>query len=348
MRVLVVNSGSTSVKVTILETKTDRVIFSMEMEGMIASDPMTHKRALRTIFEKIDPSSIEAVGHRVVHGGSKFRAPQALDRIIIQEIEELSALAPIHNPANLAGIKMARAIFSAVPHVAVFDTAFHSTIPDAHALYAIPRRFEKKYGIRKYGFHGISHEWVLHETARELRKNPKNLNVISVHLGGGVSVCAIKNGKSIDTTMGFTPLDGLMMGTRSGAIDPSILIFLQRNTPLSLSNLEYILEFESGLKAIGGTESMQKLLEKRSKKDPAATLAVDMFVDQVKKQIGAYIALLGTAAAVSFTGGIGFGSALLRTRIMRGVPIAKNTRVLAIKANEAQLIAHRVAEVVKK
>lgn len=348
MKVLVVNAGSTSVKVSIVDTKLQRTLVHYETDGMVASDPMTHKRALRTIFAKIDPSSIDAVGHRVVHGGTRFSRPQPLDRLVVNDLETLSPLAPIHNPANVAGIKMARAIFSAVPHVAIFDTAFHSTIPLEHALYPIPRRFERKYGIRRYGFHGISHAWVLEETARRLRRNPKQVTMVSVHLGGGVSVCAIKNGKSHDISMGFTPLDGLMMGTRSGALDPSILIFLQRTTPLSLSNLEYILEFESGLKAIGGTPEMKRLLERQAKKDEAADLAVRMFVAAIKKQIGAYVALLDGVHAVSFTGGIGFHSSVLRKRIMRGVPVAKATHVLAIEPNEEIVIARAVAQTVKK
>lgn len=262
-------------------------------------------------------ADIVAVGHRVVHGGSKFSAPAIVDEEIIAAIRAMIVFAPLHNPANLAGIEYCRTKI-AVPQVAVFDTAFHQTMPAVATTYAIPRELSEKYGIRRYGFHGTSHEYVTRECARRMDIPYESFNAISLHLGNGASACAVKNGKSIDTSMGFTPLEGLVMGTRSGDIDPSLPFFLQNAVGLSAADAEALLNKKSGLAGISGSNDMREIVTRADAGDAAAELAVDIFCSRVRKYIGAYLTH-GRPHALIFTGGIGENAAKIRQRILAGL-----------------------------
>lgn len=260
---------------------------------------------------------IAAVGHRVVHGGSKFSAPAIITDEITTAIRDMSVFAPLHNPANLAGIEFCRAHLK-VPQVAVFDTAFHQTMPVVATTYAIPRELSEKHGIRRYGFHGTSHEYVTRECARRMQIPYENFNAISLHLGNGASACAVQNGKSIDTSMGFTPLEGLVMGTRSGDIDPSLPFFLQNTVGMSATEAESLLNKKSGLVGISGSNDMRDIVSRAGAGDTAAQLAVEIFCTRVRKYIGAYLTW-GEPHAVIFTGGIGENSSEIRHRILAGL-----------------------------
>ncbi len=255
---------------------------------------------------------ITAIGHRVVHGGEAFHEPVIIDKTVIQAIQEHAPLAPLHNPANLIGIEACQESFSGIPQVAVFDTAFHQTIPPRAFHYAIEHELYEKYKVRRYGFHGTSHKYVAFQTAKFLGTTLDTLNLITIHLGNGSSMAAIQNGKCIDTTMGMTPLEGIVMGTRSGDIDPGILFFLAKELKMSIPDLDTLLNKKSGLKGLCGTNDMRDVLEKRKAKDPKAILAFDLYVYRIKKYIGAYFAALGKLDAIVFTGGIGENSSDIR------------------------------------
>ena len=267
-------------------------------------------------------AEIDAVGHRVVHGGERFTRSVRIDDAVLRGIEETIDLAPLHNPANLRGIRAAIAVLGAgVPQVAVFDTAFHQSLP-AHAyLYAIPYQLYRRYRVRRYGFHGTSHRYVAHRwrqltgTAREATR------LVTLHLGNGCSACAIQNGDSIDTSMGFTPLEGLVMGTRSGDVDPTILDYVGGKEGLTLGEAEALLNKQSGLLGISGlTNDMRELLaEEREHRDRRASLAIDIFCYRVRKYVGAYLAAMGGADAIVFAGGIGENAPEIRARICAGL-----------------------------
>lgn len=267
-------------------------------------------------------SDIHALGHRVVHGGEKFKASVLISEEVIQGIEDCIELAPLHNPANLKGIHAARKILGpGVPQVAVFDTAFHATMPETSFLYAIPYQLYRRHKIRRYGFHGTSHRYVAYRYRQLTGKAREETNVITLHLGNGCSVCAIRRGDSVDTSMGLTPLEGLVMGTRSGDLDPSILEFLSHKEGLSLTEIDGLLNKQSGLLGLSGlTNDMRELLEEeREHQDRRASLAIDIFCKRARKYIGAYLAELGGTDAIIFTGGIGENSAAIRERICEGL-----------------------------
>jgi acetate kinase len=259
------------------------------------------------------------VGHRVVHGGEKFSQPAIIDDAALKTIEELIPLAPLHNPANVTGIKVMRELLPAVPQVAVFDTAFHQTMPARAFHYALPAEFYRSYDVRRYGFHGTSHQYVSGEAARHLGRPLETLNLITLHLGNGASATAIERGKSIDTSMGLTPLEGLVMGTRCGDLDPAVHFYLARKTGKPFEEIEGILNKESGLKGICGLNDMREIQERSQGGDAQAELALEMFCYRVKKYIGAYYAALGSVDAVIFTGGIGENSAMVRTKACEGL-----------------------------
>jgi len=250
------------------------------------------------------PEELEAVGHRVVHGGDKFQKPIRITQEVKNAIRELIPLAPLQNPASLAGIEILQALFPSVPHVAVFDTAYHATIPDYAAAYALPSEYNQL-GIRRYGFHGISHEYCSKRAASLLEKNLSGLKMITCHLGNGSSLAAIAGGKSIDTTMGFTPMEGLMMGTRCGSIDPGILLYLLRENHVKVNDLDHCLNYEAGLKGVCGSADMREVMQKRQNGKPEAVLAFEMLLHSLHRNIGSMIGVLGGLDVLVLAGGIG-------------------------------------------
>ncbi len=329
MKILVLNSGSSSIKFQLFNAKTNESLVagvieqigeklshakikfgSNELEKNIAIPD--HKEGLEMmnsllIESKIikDLCELDGIGHRVVHGGEEFSKPVIIDESVIKQIEKLIPLAPLHNPANLEGIKSSIEHCPNVPQVAVFDTAFHSSIPPHAYMYALPYETYKKDGVRRYGFHGTSHHFIVKEAARYLNIDVDKLNAITLHLGNGASMSAVKNGKSIDTSMGLTPLEGLIMGTRCGDIDPAIVFYLARVEGLSIDELDNMLNKKSGLKGICGNNDMREVADMAEESDEKAKLALDMFSYRIKKYIGSYSAVLGRVDCLIFTGGIG-------------------------------------------
>ncbi|WP_295104819.1 acetate/propionate family kinase [uncultured Microbacterium sp.] len=257
-----------------------------------------------------------AVGHRVVHGGARFYAPTLVTPNVEEQIEELSVLAPLHNPANLAGIVAARAVFSGVPHVAVFDTAFHQTLPPAAYTYAIDAELAAEHRVRRYGFHGTSHQFVSESAAAFLGRDLGTLRQLVFHLGNGASVTAIEGGRSVETSMGLTPLEGLVMGTRSGDLDPAALVHLSRRAGYSIDDLDALLNTRSGLKGLARRSDMRDILAGREAGDAAATLAFDVYIHRLRAYAGSYIAQLGGVDVISFTAGVGENAAAVRAEAM--------------------------------
>lgn len=266
-----------------------------------------------------DDSELFGIGHRVVHGGELFREPTVIDDEVVDAIERLVPLAPLHNPSNLLGIEAARIRFVGIPQVAIFDTAFHQTLPPHAFHYATPYEWYDAHRVRRYGFHGTSHRYVSREAARYLGKAPESVNLITLHLGNGASAAAVQRGSSIDTSMGLTPLEGLVMGTRSGDIDPAIHFFMMRQTGMSANDLEKSLNSQSGLKGICGLNDMRKIIDQAGLGNDRAELAIDIFCYRIKKYIGAYFAVLGSVDAIVFTGGIGENASMIRERVCRGL-----------------------------
>ena len=361
MKILVINSGSSSLKFTLFEMEggSNTVIASGLVERVGTPTPnliikrpdgfkfeespegvKNHSDGLRAVCAKlVDPqigvlkslSEVKAIGHRVLHGGEKITAPVKVNAEVKDIIRECIPLGPLHNPANLSGIEACEEIFAGVPNVAVFDTQFHQTMPPEAYLYAIPMDFYKKYGIRKYGFHGTSHRFVTLSTAEFLGKKPEDITIITCHLGNGCSMAAVKNGKVIDTTMGLTPLEGLMMGTRSGDMDPAAVLRMVQvgNTA---QDVDTILNKKSGLLAIGGIGSgdMRDIVNAADSGNKDAALALKMFIRRIVKYIGSYYVLLGGADAIVFTGGIGEHSLPERKAILDGIAC------LGIKCDDAK------------
>lgn len=262
------------------------------------------------------PQAIERIGHRVVHGGVNFEQPTRINEKVKESIRQLIPLAPLHNPADLQGIEIMEKLFPSLIQIAVFDTAFHVTMPEIIKTYPVPLEWKEK-GIQRYGFHGISHQYCAERAAKFLKKDSKNLKIVNCHLGNGCSLCAIRDGKSYETTMGLTPLEGLMMGTRCGSIDPGILLYLMREHVMSHQELEDALNFSSGLKGIGGSSDMRDLLDAQN--EDKAQLAVNMFVHRLKTMIGAMVVSLGGLDVLSFTAGIGEHAARIREATCKGL-----------------------------
>ena len=387
MNVLVLNSGSSSLKFQVITTDLEAIehdrdqrrahgvierigseaVLTLGAEGRptrkLAEPLRNHRAALDALIRELlsdeggkpvlaSLAEIEAVGHRVVHGGEKLKRSVLLDDTTIAQIEECIDLAPLHNPANLRGIRAARELFGAgLPQVAVFDTSFHTTMPESSFLYAIPYSFYARHKVRRYGFHGTSHRYVAYRYRKLTGKAREDTNLITLHLGNGCSACAIKGGNSIDTSMGLTPLEGLVMGTRSGDLDPSILDFLHHKEGLSPGELDTLLNKQSGLLGVSGlTHDMRDLLaEEKEHGDRRARLAIDLFCVRVKKYIGAYLARMNGADAIVFTGGIGENAATVRERIcadLDGLGIvldpAKNAETVAGKEGDIAAARSRV------
>ncbi len=331
MHILVINCGSSSVKSEIINTISGDRILEMNIHRILdtpiiecdgeeihcekTGHDFVLNKAFPLLLQKIGDITINAIGHRVVHGGQAFDEPVMITNEVKKAIEELNPLAPLHNPINLLGIQIAEQYFTDIPHVAVFDTAFHATLPRRAKTYAIPHTLSQKYNIQRYGFHGTSHEYVAKEAARFLNSNIKDLRIITCHLGNGSSMAAIEYGRSVETSMGMTPLEGLVMGTRSGDIDAGILLYLQQKENLSIKEIDDLLNKKSGLKGISGdTNDMRDIIEKAAQGDDHCRLAIQVFAHRIRKYIGAYSAVMGGVDVIVFTGGIGENSPMVRHR----------------------------------
>ncbi|MEG2000065.1 MAG: acetate kinase [Evtepia sp.] len=396
MKVLVINAGSSSLKYQLLDPDTREVLAKglcerIGMDGHLKHTPVgkdvfdadmdmpTHSEAIKLVLDMLmhnhygvikSMDEIDAVGHRVVHGGEEFTASAIITPKVMKAIEDCVPLAPLHNPANIIGIRACEAIMPNKPMVAVFDTAFHQTIPAKAFMYALPYRFYSENKVRRYGFHGTSHEYVSRRAAEVLNRPIEELRMVSCHLGNGASTCAIKFGKSVDTSMGFTPTDGLPMGTRSGAIDPSITEYIARVRGYSGARVESILNKESGVLGVSGVSSDFRDIEKAAAEgNERAELAMDLFCYKVTKRIGSGAASMGGIDAVIFTAGVGENSATLRAKIMEGLeflgfymdPEKNQTRgheaiistddspakILLIPTNEELMIALDTAKLVR-
>ena len=396
--VLVINSGSSSLKYQFLRTGAYEVIASGVLERIGESNSLLKHRWMneegtynhveesrhvpdhRAGFDWIvevnektestaDRGELCGIGHRVVHGGEAFHEPTLIDDKVVATIREMVPLAPLHNPANLIGIEVARERRPDVPQVAVFDTAFHQSMPARAFHYAIPRELYSEYHVRRYGFHGTSHHHVAKKAAEHLNRPLDTLNLITLHLGNGASAAAVKGGRSVDTSMGMTPLEGLIMGTRCGDIDPAIHFYLGKETGRSMAELEAMLNKESGLKGICGANDMREITGLAQGGDAQAQLAIDMYCYRVKKYIGAYAAVLGRVDAVIFTGGIGENAAVVRKKCCEdlaclGIAVddqkngslsedspeiqieESSVKVLVISTNEELEIAHQTYELI--
>lgn len=320
-RVFVVNSGSSSIKFQLIDVESAESLLAGSVERIgEAGYPANHTDALSEVLASLDDrESIAAVGHRVVHGGSRFADATLITPEVEAAIDELSALAPLHNPANLLGIRAAREALPDVPHVAVFDTAFHQSMPPEAYTYAIDRELAAAHGVRRYGFHGTSHKYVSERAAAFLDKPLGSLKLIVLHLGNGASITAIDGGKSIDTSMGLTPLQGLVMGTRSGDIDPAVLIHLHRAAGLSFDDLDVVLNRKSGLLGLTGTGDMRDVQQAAADGDEAALAALAVWRHRIRHYVGAYVAQLGSVDGIVFTAGVGENNALLRRRSLAGL-----------------------------
>ena len=397
MKVLVINCGSSSLKYQLIDSETEEVMAKglcerIGIDGHLThkpasggkyeySDPLpTHVEAVSSVLNKLtdpevgvigDLSEIGAVGHRIVHGGEKFAAATLLTEEALAEIDKCSELAPLHNPANLIGIRACQKLMPGVPMVGVFDTAFHQTMPPKAYLYSIPYDYYERYKVRRYGFHGTSHSYVSKRAAEILGKDPKELKTIVCHLGNGASLSAVKYGKSVDTSMGFTPLDGLSMGTRSGGLDPAILEFLSKKEGLNIEELLVILNKRSGMLGLSGVSSDFRDLEAAAKEgNERCKTALDVFTYRVAKFIGYYTAAMNGVDVICFTAGIGENDASVRATIMSyleflgirvdeaannchgeeriiSTPDSKVT-VMVVPTNEELAIARETVEIVSK
>ncbi|MBT2401766.1 acetate kinase [Streptomyces sp. ISL-100] len=375
-RILVLNSGSSSVKYQLLDMgdssrlavglverigeETSRLVHSplvgdgsgkRERTGPIAD----HEAALKAVAEELardglglDSPELAAIGHRVVHGGLKFSAPTVITDEVMAEIERLVPVAPLHNPANITGIRTAQALRPDLPQVAVFDTAFHTTMPESAARYAIDVETADAHRIRRYGFHGTSHAFVSRETAKLLGKDPSEVNVIVLHLGNGASASAVRGGVCVDTSMGLTPLEGLVMGTRSGDIDPAVVFHLKRVAGMSTDEIDVLLNKKSGLVGLCGDNDMREIRRRIDEGDQRALLAFEIYIHRLKKYIGSYYAVLGRVDAVVFTAGVGENAAPVRAAAIAGLEelgLVVDADLNAVRADAARLISPEYARV---
>ena len=342
MNILVLNCGSSSLKYQLINSDTEAVLAKglcerIGIDGKLKHEPAggekyvsdaplaDHTAAVQAVIDALldkdhgvieSVDEIHAVGHRVVHGGEKFASSVLITDEVKQALEDCTELAPLHNPANLIGIAACEKLMPGVPQVGVFDTAFHQTMPEKAYLYAIPYKYYEKYKIRKYGFHGTSHKFVSKECAAMMGKAPEDLRIVTCHLGNGGSLCAVKNGVSVDTSMGFTPLDGIAMGTRSGSIDPAAVLFLMRKENLSIDEMDKVLNKESGVLGVSGVSSdFRDIEEAAAQGNERAALALDTFAYRVAKTIGEYTSAMNGVDAIVFTAGLGENSGSMRAKI---------------------------------
>jgi len=398
MKVFVINCGSSSLKYQLINMENEEVEAKGIVERIgisgsvlkhqtkngekvtIEEDMPTHKEALKSVIDALmhekygvikDMKEINAVGHRVVHAGEKFACSVVITEEVINALKECIDLAPLHNPPNILGIEACQQLMPGVPMVGVFDTAFHQTMPKEAYIYALPYELYEKYRVRRYGFHGTSHKYVSLRAADMLGKDIKELKIVTCHLGNGASVTAVKNGKSVDTSMGFTPLEGLAMGTRCGDIDPAIVKFISEKEKLDLNGVDKLLNKQSGVLGVSGVSSdFRDIEEAAAKGNERAKLALDIFAYRVRKYIGAYAAAMGGIDAIVFTAGLGENSPEMRASICEGleflgveideeknnvrgkeVDISKDgskVRVLLIPTNEELMIARDTKELIEK
>ncbi|MFA5340966.1 MAG: acetate kinase [Clostridia bacterium] len=391
MKVLVVNTGSSSLKYQLIDSANERMLAKglCERIGLIngihtytCADGSSfaqecvmrdHSYAFKIMLDAlISPeygvlksvSEIDAVGHRIVHGGERFNKPALIDESVIKTIEECVDLAPLHNPAGILGIRVCLEVLKDIPMIAVFDTAFHQTIPDYAYMYAIPYEMYEKYGVRKYGFHGTNHKYVAQRASELMNKPLDKIKIVSCHLGSGASICAIDRGKSIDTSMGFTPLAGLAMGTRSGTIDPSIISYIMDKKNMTVEEVNDYLNKHSGLLGVSGISSdFRDLIKAKSEGNKRASLALSIFAYRVKKYICEYVGVMGGIDTLIFTAGVGENNAYIREHITNNLDIfgikldkkknnslkgeadiskdKSNVRILIIPANEELEIARQ-------
>ncbi len=395
MKVLVINSGSSSVKYQLFNMKNEEVMVKGVVERIgiensflkqeeqngeeikIQEEVEDHSSAINLIVDTMLDNSagilesmeeIEAVGHRVVHGGEEFAGSVKISDDVIAKMEEVSDLAPLHNPPNLAGIKVCQNLMPDTPQIGVFDTSFHQTMPEYAYIYALPYEYYEKYGIRRYGFHGTSHRYVSDRAAEFFDRSKKDLKIITCHLGNGASIAAVDGGVSVDTSMGLTPLEGLVMGTRCGDIDPAIVPLLQKKEGLSPDEIDDVMNKKSGLLGISGVSNDSRDIEQAADKgDERAQLAKEIFAYRVKKYIGAYAAAMGGVDAIVFTAGIGENAYNLRKMIVKDLEFlgcnldenanevrgetkkisqtASQVKLLVIPTNEELVIARDTAEI---
>ena len=349
MRILIINCGSSSIKYKLFLMPQHKLLSKglIEHIGEKGSSIQDHYTGLKIILEKVD--GVSAVGHRVVHGAEEFREPVVIDNHVIRKIRSCCELAPLHNPANLTGILACKKLLPGIKQVAVFDTAFHQSLPDYAYIYGLPYQYYKKFGIRKYGFHGTSHQYVAHEAARILRKPLNKLKIITCHLGNGCSITAINKGKSIDTSMGFTPLEGLVMGTRCGDIDPALVPYIMHKAKLNIPQIEEVLNKASGLRGISGISNDMRLLDEKAKSgDKRAKLAKEIFVYRIKKYIGAYAAAMSGCDCLVFTAGIGEHQQGIRKMVCKGLFLhfKKSPKILVIPTDEELMIARQTYKLI--
>jgi len=337
-KILVFNSGSQSLKYKIFDNNLKLV----QEKKIEIKNPKDYQKVVERELEKLGKykKEISQVCHRVVHGGEKFRKPVKVTKRVLTELGKYNKLAPLHNPFNILGIKIAIKIFPKIPQFAVFDTGFYGQLPEKAYLYGLPEKLRKKYGFRRFGFHGISHEYAAKEGAKRINQPFEKLKIISCHLGGGASITAIKKGRAIETSMGFTPMEGLLMMTRIGDIDPGIV--LQLCQTFSLKRTDQILNYQSGIKGICDVSDMKQVLKKVKKGDKKAKLALELFIYRIQKYIGSYFAVLGGCDLLIFTGAIGSGSRKIRSMILKNLTILKKTKKIFIKTNEELMIAKKV------
>jgi acetate kinase len=350
MKILVINSGSSSIKYKLFDMPSERLAAKGAIEhiGEDGSKFKNHYAGLKIILE--ETKKVEAVGHRVVHGGEDFNKPALVDARVIKGIKKCCAIAPLHNPANLAGILATAKLLPGLKQVVVFDTAFHQSLPEHAFIYGLPYDYYQKLRVRKYGFHGTSHQYVALEASRILKQPLNKLKLITCHLGNGCSITAIDQGKSVDTSMGYTPLEGLVMGTRCGDVDPALITHIMHKKNLDTKQMDRILNKESGLKGISGISNDMRLLDEKARAgNKRAKLAIDIFVYRVRKYIGAYLAVLGDLDALIFTAGIGENKASVRDSICQGLfsYLRKKPRVMVIPTNEELMIARQTYKLIK-
>jgi len=348
--ILVVNCGSQSIKLKLFDENL-KLLKSSKAEILNMEN---YQNILENELRKISGRYISLIGHRIVHSGGIFKSPLRITGQNLPELEKINHLAPLHNPYNILGIKACREIFTGVDNFAVFDTEFFKDLPEVAHTYALPEEIVKEFGFRRYGFHGISHEYVARKAAEAVKKPFNKLKIITCHLGGGASITAIKNGKAIDTSMGFTPMQGLVMMTRAGDMDSGVILEITKK--FGVEKADDVLNKESGIKGICGGAEMLKVLEmvkqgdkpafaEASARQRKARLALDVFVYSIKKYIGSYFAILGGCDILVFTGSIGSGSAKIRNMICKNLDILKHTKILSIETDEELAIAKKVLSI---
>ena len=336
VRVLVVNAGSSSLKLRLLDHG-DELIGSADLAA--DADPSD---ALAEIGRP------DAVGHRVVHGGTRFRSAVRIDDDVTRALHELTDLAPLHQPKSLAALASVTRALPDVPAVACFDTAFHATLPPAAATYALPREWRERYGLRRYGFHGLSHAYAARAAAAALERPLGSLRLVTSHLGAGASLCAVRGGASVDTTMGFTPLEGLVMATRSGSVDPGMLLWLVEHHGLQPGAMAHALEHDSGLAGLSGTPDMRAVIERADAGDESARLAFDVYIHRLRAGIAAMAAAMGGVDALVFTGGVGENSERVRQAATAGLDFLGAPPALVVEAREDLEVARQVRELVRR